>query len=251
MKKSLLLSAALATVLAASAFCKSVQEPETAPELEGSEKTVIIDASSVMKKFDDNVRLISGIDGNHTFLIRYYHAKKAEWRLLGSARLLRFADTCFVSSDSSIGRRRWIAVTSDIATECKFEVGASHNDLYIYVYPKDDGLSQETKNNAVVLDASQISGHFSDNVVLRNKTLNSTESFTVYAFADKSGYWSKVGYADFSLIYNKEDGEVNIDAPFEKVANFKYFAVVSKSGKSYSYTAKKGNNDFIITASEK
>ena len=250
MKKTLLLSAALALAIAAPTFSKSVQEPETAPEFEGSEKTVVIDASSVMKRFDDNVRLISGIDGNHTFLVRYYNAKKAEWRLLGSAKLLRFADTCFVDSDSSIGRRRWIAVTSDIAAACKFEVGASHNDLYIYVYPKEDGLSQETKNNAVVLDASQVSGNFSDNVILRNKTLNSAELFTVYAFSDKNGYWHKVGYADFSLIYNKDDGEVNIDAPFERVANFRYFAVLAKSGKTYSYTAKKGNNDFIITASE-
>ena len=251
MKKHLLLSVALSLALTAPLFCKSVQEPETAPELEGSEKTVIIDASSVMKRFDDNVRLISGIDGNHSFLIRYYNAKKAEWRLLGTAKLLRFADTCFVDSDSSIGKRRWIAITSDIASECKFEVGASHNDLYIYVYPKEDGVSQETKNNAVVLDASQVSGSFSDNVILRNKTLNSSESFTVYAFSDQNGYWSKVGYADFTLIYNKEDGEVNIDAPFERVANFRYFAVVAKSGKAYSYTAKIGSNDCIITASEK
>ena len=250
MKKTLILATALALLSAATVFAKSNPEPETAPAIENAEKTVVIDASSVMKKFSDNVRLISGIDGNHTFIVRYYNAKKEQWNLLGSARLLRFADTAFVDSDSDMGKRRWIALTADIAKDCVYTVGASHNDLYIYIHPKDDGVSQEIKNSAEIFDATAISGNFSDNVIVRNKTLNAAEFFTVYAFNDKNEYWSKVGYADFSLTYNRESGEVNIDAPYEKVAEFKYFAIVPKSGKKYIYKAKKGSNDLIIVASE-
>lgn len=247
----MILGAALALAFAAAAFSKSAPEPETAPSFENSEKTVVIDALSVMKKFRDNVRLISGIDGSHTFLVHYYDAQKSAWVLLGPAQLLRFADTCFVSTNYDMGRRRWVAITSDIANNCKFELGASHNDLYIYIYPKDDGVGEEIKSGAEILDASACSGSFSDNVILRNKTLSPKESFTIYAFADKDGYWSKIGYADFGYIYNQESGEVNVDAPFINVSNFRYFAVVTKSGKSYLYSAKKADNDFIITATEK
>ena len=176
MKKIFVAFAALAFVCA-SAICAQSKEPETAPKMafEGSEKTTVIDAVSLSKKFKDNVRFISALDGESGFLLRFFDARKNDWVLLGSAKLVKFGDTSFVDSNRSIGNRRWIAVTPAQNEDCVFTINAFHNDLYIYVFPKNAKIDDSIKAKATILDSANFSGKFKDNVSIVNNTLSPNE----------------------------------------------------------------------------
>ncbi len=249
MKKSFIAFAS-ALLLAASAFCAGNKEPESAPQLDfpGADKASVIDTSVLDKsqKFDDNVRFISGVDGKMTFTVRYFNPKKNEWVLFGSASTIGFADTAFVKSKSSIGKRRWIAVIPENGGDFKYTLNAFHSDLYIYVYPPKENVAAATKANAAIFDTTATAGKFNDNVAIVNKTSNPTEEWTVYGFNDKDGDWSKIGYAVFA----GTNTDVTVNSPYEKSSIFKFVAIVPKSGKSYNYKTSKARNDFVIEANE-
>lgn len=247
MKKIFVAVAALALVFA-STICAQSKEPETAPKMafEGSEKSFVIDAVSLNKKFKDNVRLISALEGEHDFLIRFFDVRKNDWVLLGSAKLLKFGDTSFVDSNRSIGNRRWIAVTPGQKEDCVFTINAFHNDLYIYIFPKNPKIDESIKAKATILDSADFSGKFKDNISIVNNTLSPTEEYTVYGF-NEGKEWSKIGVASFTSV----NAENVINTPYEKVSIFRFFAVVPKSGNKYSYSLSVGHNDLIVTANGK
>ena len=248
MKKLTIVSAALLMGLISAGFCAKNQEPETAPQMtfNGAEKSVILDTSSLKKRFDGNVRFISGLDEECDFIVSYFDAKKKTWVSFGSAGTKGFADTAFVNSRGHLGLRRWVAVTPSKEGSYKYTIDAFHNDLYIYVYPSKQTVDASIKAKAAIIDPSNLAGKFNDNVTLVNQTRTFSESLTVYGFNDKDGEWSKIGSVKFEAL--KEDRTVN--TPYDDVSIFKYFAIVPASGKTYTYSAAAAHHDLVITVKE-
>lgn len=248
MKKLTIASAALILGFISSGFCAKVTEPETAPAMsfEGAEKSSVIDTAALKGKFSQNVRFISGVDGENAFTVHYFDTKKNDWIPFGGASTTGFADTSFIKSRGHIGVRRWIAVTPEKSGSYKYTTNAFHNDLYIYVFPAKSTVDAATKAKATIIDPSKLVGKFNDNVAVVNNTKTFSESFTVYGFDDKDGEWSKIGSVKFESL--KDDKVIN--TPYEKVSIFKYFAIVPSSGKTYTYTTSAANHDLIINAQE-
>ncbi len=248
MKKLSIIGAALVLGLLSSGFCEKIAEPGTAPSMTfaGAEKSSVLDTSTLTKRFDGNVRLISGVEEAQDFVVRYFDAGKKDWIVLGPASLTGFGDTAFVKSNSHLGKRRWVAVTPEKAASYKYEIAAIHNDLYIYAFPTNFEVDAATKAKAVIIDPSKHAGKYRDNIVVVNETKTFSESFTVYGFEDKDGAWSKVGKVKFEAL--KEDRIVR--TPYDDILAFKYFAIVPTSGKSYTYTTTAASHDLVITAKE-
>lgn len=248
MKKLTIASAALVLGIISSGFCAKNAEPETAPAMsfEGAEKSAILDTSTLTKRFDGNVRLISGIEEGQNFIVRYFDMAKKDWVVFGSASLTSFADTAFVKSRNSFGKRRWVAVTPEKQGPYKYEIAAIHNDLYIYAFPAKFEVDAATKEKAAIIDPSKLAGKYRDNIVIVNETQTFSESFTVYGFENKDGVWSKIGKVKFEAL--KEDRIVK--TPYDDILAFKYFAVVPTSGKSYAYSTSAASHDLVITAKE-
>lgn len=248
MKKLTIASAALILGIISSGFCAKNAEPETAPAMSfnGAENSVVLDTSTLKGKFSQNVRFISGLDGENSFVVRYFDAGKKDWIVFGGATTTSFADTAFVKSHQNIGVRRWIAVTPENASSYKYTTNAFHNDLYIYVFPAKFAVDAATKAKATIIDPSKYVGKFRDNIVIVNNTKTFNEAFTVYGFDDKDGEWSKIGSIRFESLKDDED----IKTPYDKVSIFKGFAIVPLSGKTYTYTTSAANHDLIINAQE-
>ena len=248
MKKLTIASAALILGIISSGFCAKNAEPETAPAMSfnGAENSVVLDTSTLKGKFSQNVRFISGLDGENSFVVRYFDAGKKDWIVFGGATTKSFADTAFINSRGHIGNRRWIAVTPEKAGSYKYEIAPVHNDLYIYVFPAKSPVDAATKAKAAIIDPSKYVGKFNDNVAIVNNTKTFNEAFTVYGFNDKDGDWSKIGSVRFEAL--KEERVVK--TPYDKVSIFKGFAVVPASGKTYTYKTSTASHDLIITAQE-
>lgn len=248
MKKLTIISAALALGFVSSAFCAKITGSETVPaaSFNGAEKTVFLDTSALSKRFDGNVRFISGIDEEQGFVVRYYDAAKKDWVVFGSANLTSFADTSFVKSRGHLGKRRWVAVTPESANQYKYTIDAFHNDLYIYVFPTKAVVDPAVKAKATIIDPSKHAGKFDDNVTIVNNTQTFNEKFTVYGFDDKDGDWSKIGSVKFEAL--KEERTVN--TPYDDVSIFKWFAIVPTIGKNYTYTTSASHHDLVITVKE-
>lgn len=248
MKKLTLISAALALGFISSAFCAKITEPETAPaaSFNGAEKTIILDTSALTKRFDGNVRLISGIEEEQDFVVRYYDTAKKDWIVFGSAGLKAFADTSFVKSRGHLGKRRWVALTPESAASYKCSIDAFHNDLYIYIFPTKAVVDVAVKAKATIIDPSKFAGKFDDNVTIVNNTQTFNETFTVYGFDDKDGDWSKIGSVKFEAL----NEERTVDTPYDDVSIFKWFAIVSTIGKNYTYKTSASHNDLVIEAKE-
>ncbi|MBR5096147.1 MAG: hypothetical protein IK094_03460 [Treponema sp.] len=248
MKKLSIIGAALVLGFISTAFCAKNNEPETAPaaSFNGAEKSAILNTSALTKRFDGNVRLISGIEEEQDFIVRYYDTGKKDWVVFGSASTTSFADTSFVKSRTSLGKRRWVAVTPEKAGSYKYDIAAIHNDLYIFVFPTKFVVDEATKAKASIIDPSKLAGKYNDNIVIVNETQTFSESFTVYGFENKDGDWSKIGRVKFEAL--KEDR--TIKTPYEDILAFKYFAIVPTSGKPYTYTISAESHDLVITAKE-
>lgn len=241
MKK--LIIAGLAAAIACGAFAQ-----RNAPTFDDSKASVIdVSSAAVPGKMKDNIKLINlSDDENISFCVYIYDSKKASWNLYGKALLKEFYDGDTIDSDfeGKIRKVEYVAVVPDGNGVYRYEAEKKHNDLRIKVYSPDGSTDESYKKDAVIADIRSVPGVFKDNVKFVSETRDENISFTLYAFNDKNGTWQKAGVAVL-----KGFGDTDtVDSPLEdSLPSYAYFAVVSRSGKTYAYDFKKANKDFIIT----
>lgn len=241
MKK--LIIAGLAAVIAYGAFAQ-----QNIPAFDEPKASVIAVSSAALPgKMKDNIKLINlSDDENIRFRVYIYDSKKASWKLYGKAMLKEFYDGDTIDSDfeSKIAKVEYVAVVPDGNGEYRYEAEKRHNDLRIKVYPAKESTDESYKKNAAITDVRSIPGIFKDNVKFINESHDKNISFTLYAFNDKNGTWQKAGVAVL-----KDFGDTDtVHSPLEdSLPSYTYFAVVSRSGKTYSYDFNKTKKDLIIT----
>ena len=241
MKK--LIIAGLAAAIACGAFAQ-----QNAPAFDDPKASVIaVSSAAVPGKMKDNIKLINlSDDENISFRVYIYDSKKASWNLYGRALLKEFYDGDTIDSDfeDKIRKVEYVAVVPDGNGAYRYEAEKKHNDLYIKVYSPDGSIDESYKKDAATVDVRSVPGGFKDNVKFVSETSDKNISFMLYAFNDKNGAWQKAGVAVL-----KGFGDTDtVDSPLEdSLPSYAYFAVVSRSGKTYAYDFKKANKDFIIT----
>ena len=246
MKKTIILSMALALCFATAGFSKTV-EPETAPApfFEGAENATVLDVVEV-KKFDDRVRVINAGSDAKNFKIHIYRAKTDSWEFFGLAETKCFGDTDFVDSDKKAKKCRWVAITPIGGGDFKYQIRGDGTDLFITVLPKKELIDSALKAKAKVFEVASLDGgKFKDDVEVHNKSSNTKAAFSVFAFDNSSDAWTKIGDAEL----DGKGKEKTIYAPYTySVANFKFFAIVAKDGKEYNYSAVVAKKNLVITA---
>lgn len=136
MKKSVLFIL-VSAILCAGVFAKpKVEQPEAAPEFTVAANATIINAYEVKGKFKDNIRLINDSSvKSFSADVYFFDTAKNEWVKYGSASLVDYKDTSFVSSKMAkkVKDVKFFAVVPQgDAASLKIDAAKEHNDLYFY-----------------------------------------------------------------------------------------------------------------------
>lgn len=210
-----------------------------------AENAFVLDANSIAGKAREDVRLINETDEQLGFEVYYYDNKNNSWQFYGRAFLKGFYDSEDVDSrmEDRIAQIQYFAVVPKNNKVYNYRAQKIDNDLCIFVMPDSEFDFEKELESAFVIDSDNIKGRFYDEIEFVNLTDDYGISFVVYASDYKDKGWKKAGGVTLQEYNDSED----LESPIEKtLRNFRYFAIVSKNGKNYSFEARKQKGDLVI-----
>lgn len=196
-----------------------------------AENAFVLDAASIAGKAREDVKLINETDEQIAFEVYYYDNKNASWQFYGSTFLKDFYDSEDVDShmEDRISQIQYFAVVPKNNKAYKYRAQKIDNDLCIFVMPDSEFDFEKELKSAFIIDSDNIKGKFYDEIEFVNLTDDYGISFVVYASDYKDKNWERAG----GVILQEYNDSEDLDSPIEKTLhNFRYFAVVSKNGKT-------------------
>ena len=96
-------------------------------------------------------------------------------------------------------------------------------------------------SGANVLDAGSLKKKYSDKIKLLNMSEEEGIRFSVYYFSQNK--WNFLGREELDYYYDSESIDTTLEG---KIGEFRYFAIVSDSGKEFKYSLDVRHNDLYI-----
>ena len=96
-------------------------------------------------------------------------------------------------------------------------------------------------SGANVLDAGSLEKKYSDKIKLLNMSEEEGIRFSVYYFSQNK--WNFLGREELDYYYDSESIDTTLEG---KIGEFRYFAIVSDSGKEFKYSLDVRHNDLYI-----